>query len=485
MSVSRPAAVIVLAAGEGTRMKSRQPKILHDLCGRSMLGHVLAATGHLEPERTIVVVGYGRDQVRAHLAEIAPGAETVVQADQRGTGNAVRQVAETAGIPRGTVLVTNGDHPLLRGEIFAELLAAHEAGGNAVTVLSVQVPDPHGYGRIVRDESGDFAEIVEEKETTPAQQGIHEINTGMYAFDGGLLGDVVKRIGSDNTKGEEYLTDAIAILRGDGHKVGAAIAEDWVELQGVNDRVQLAEARRMLNERLLNGWMRAGVTFVDPRTAWIDVTVTFERDAVIEPNTQLRGATHIGEGAHVGPGVVLTDTTVGAEATLVNAVADGAEIGPGASVGPYAYLRPGTRLGARAKAGTYVEMKNAVVGEGTKIPHLTYVGDAEIGSGSNIGASTVFVNYDGVAKHKTKVGDHVRVGSDTMLVGPLTIGDGAYTAAGSVITKDVPPGALGVARGQQRNIEGWVERRRSGTASADAAKRARGEDAERSEHRKD
>ncbi|MFF5260788.1 bifunctional UDP-N-acetylglucosamine diphosphorylase/glucosamine-1-phosphate N-acetyltransferase GlmU [Actinomadura viridis] len=481
MSASRPAAVIVLAAGEGTRMKSRTSKVLHELCGRSMLGHVLAAARALEPDRLVVVVGHRREQVVEHLeragAGLVPRAEPVVQEHQGGTGHAVRMALEQAWGSaqdelRGTVVVTNGDHPLLRGETLAELVRVHEDEGNAVTVLTTEMPDATGYGRILREGDGSVAAIVEHKDATAEQRAVREINVGMYAFDGALLAGALKRVTTDNAGGEEYLTDVVEILRGDGHRAGAHLAADWVETQGVNDKVQLAQARRQLNDRILEAHMRAGVTIVDPATTWIDVDVTAEPDAVVHPGTQLHGRTHLGEGARVGPGCTLTDTRVGADAAVVNAVCVEAEIGPRASVGPFAYLRPGTRLAAGAKIGTYVETKNADIGEGSKVPHLTYVGDAEIGSGSNIGAACVFVNYDGVSKHRSVVGDHVKVGSDNMIVAPVTIGDGAYTAAGSVIVKDVPPGAMAVARGQQRNIEGWVERKRAGTPAAEAARRA-------------
>ncbi|MDL4772354.1 MULTISPECIES: bifunctional UDP-N-acetylglucosamine diphosphorylase/glucosamine-1-phosphate N-acetyltransferase GlmU [Thermomonosporaceae] len=470
---ARPAAVIVLAAGEGTRMKSRTSKVLHELCGRSMVGHVLAAARELEPERLVVVVGHRREQVVAHLAEHVPDAEPVVQERQGGTGHAVRTTLEQTGDLRGTVVVTNGDHPLLRGETLAELVATHEADGNAVTVLTTEMPDATGYGRMIRAADGSVSAIVEHKDATAEQRAVNEINVGMYAFDGALLAAALKRVTTDNANGEEYLTDVVAILRGDGHRAGAHRAADWVETQGVNDKVQLAQARRQLNDRILEAHMRAGVTIVDPATTWIDVQVSAEPDAIVHPATQLHGRTHLGEGARVGPGCTLTDTRVGADATVVNAVCVEAEIGPQASVGPYAYLRPGTRLARKAKAGTYVEMKNAQVGEGSKVPHLTYVGDAEIGTGSNIGASSVFVNYDGVTKSRSVIGDHVKVGSDNMIVAPVTVGDGAYTAAGSVIVQDVPPGAMAVARGRQRNIAGWVERKRAGTPAADAARRAR------------
>ncbi|WP_067182847.1 bifunctional UDP-N-acetylglucosamine diphosphorylase/glucosamine-1-phosphate N-acetyltransferase GlmU [Microtetraspora niveoalba] len=472
MSVPRPAAVIVLAAGEGTRMKSRTPKVLHELCGRALVDHMLGAARGLRPERLIVVIGHARERVEAHLAESAPDALTVVQTSQNGTGHAVRTVLEAVGTINGTVLVTYGDTPLLREETLRELVERHAEDGNAVTVLTAVVPDPTGYGRIIRDTTGAVLEIVEEKDATPEQRAVAEMNSGVYAFDGLLLADAVKRVGAANAQGEEYLTDVLSILREDGHRVGAHVAADYVEVEGVNDRVQLAFARRVLNDRILRDHMRAGVTIVDPSSTWIDAGVVIEPDAVIHPGTQIHGATTVGAGAVVGPATTLTDTVVGEDAVVRNAVCEGAEIGPQASVGPYAYLRPGTRLGRKGKIGTYVETKNAAIGDGAKVPHLTYVGDATIGTGSNIGAACVFVNYDGVDKHHTVVGDHVRVGSDNMLVAPVRVGDGAYTAAGSVITNDVPPGAMAVARGRQRNIEGWVTRRRAGTSSAEAARLA-------------
>ncbi|MEU0193297.1 bifunctional UDP-N-acetylglucosamine diphosphorylase/glucosamine-1-phosphate N-acetyltransferase GlmU [Streptomyces afghaniensis] len=473
MSANRPAAVVVLAAGEGTRMKSATPKVLHELCGRSLVGHVLAAAGELHPENLVVVVGHAREKVTAHLGEIAPDVRTAVQAEQNGTGHAVRMGLEAlGGSVDGTVVVVCGDTPLLTGETLRALCATHTEDGNAVTVLTAEVPDATGYGRIVRDDSGAVTAIVEHKDATDAQRSIREINSGVFAFDGQLLADALKKVRTDNSQGEEYLTDVLGILREARHRVGASVAGDHREIAGINNRVQLSEARRILNDRLLAEAMLSGVTVIDPATTWLDVTVTFEQDAVVHPGTQLHGSTHLGEGAEVGPNCRLTDTRVGAGARVDNTVAVGAEVGPEASVGPFAYLRPGTRLGAKGKIGTYVETKNASIGEGTKVPHLSYVGDATIGEYSNIGAASVFVNYDGQEKHHTTVGSHCRTGSDNMFVAPVTVGDGAYTAAGSVITKDVPPGSLAVARGQQRNIEGWVARKRPGSAAAKAAEAA-------------
>ncbi|MEU8774633.1 bifunctional UDP-N-acetylglucosamine diphosphorylase/glucosamine-1-phosphate N-acetyltransferase GlmU [Streptomyces sp. NPDC048606] len=481
MSATRPAAVVVLAAGEGTRMKSATPKVLHEICGRSLVGHVVAASRELDPTHLVVVVGHAREQVTAHLAGIDAEVRTAVQYEQNGTGHAVRMgLEELGGAVTGTVVVVCGDTPLLTGDTLARLTATHEADGNAVTVLTAEVPDSTGYGRIVRDEAtGAVTAIVEHKDATDAQRAISEINSGVFAFDGALLTEALGKVRTDNSQGEEYLTDVLGILREAGHRVGAAVGPDHREILGINNRVQLAEARALLNARLLERAMLAGVTVVDPTGTFVDVTVTFGQDALIHPGTQLIGDTHIGEGAEVGPNTRLKDTRVGARARVDNTVADGAVIGESASVGPFAYLRPGTNLGLKAKAGTYVEMKNATIGEGTKVPHLSYVGDATIGEYTNIGAASVFVNYDGEHKHHTTVGSHCKTGSDNMFVAPVTIGDGAYTAAGSVITKDVPPGALAVARGQQRNIEGWVARKRPGSAAATAAQSSADEDSGR------
>jgi bifunctional UDP-N-acetylglucosamine pyrophosphorylase / glucosamine-1-phosphate N-acetyltransferase len=474
VSGSRLAAVLVLAAGEGTRMKSRVPKVLHSLCGRSMLGHALAVGGELGPERLVVVVGHGRDQVSAEAVSQAPEALIVVQDQQLGTGHAVRMVTEAHGVFRGTVVVTYGDMPLLRAQTLRELVDAHHANGNAVTVLTAR-GNAAGYGRIVRDAGGAFLRIVEERDATPPELAIDEYNSGCYAFDGVLLADAIKRVTTDNKQQQEYLTDVVGILRGDGHPIGAVLAADAAEIQGVNDRVQLAAVRRALNDRILEHWMRAGVTILDPASTWVDVTVTIGQDAEIGPQTQLTGGTAVADGARIGPGCLLEDTSVGEGAVLVHAVCQQAEIGPGATVGPYAYLRPGTRIGENAHIGCHVELKNADVGPGAKVPHLTYVGDAHIGTGANIGAGTIFANYDGVAKHHTDVGAHAFIGSNTVLIAPVTVGDGAYTAAGSAICEDVAPGDLAIARGRQHNSQGWAERNRQGTGSAEAAKRARSE----------
>jgi bifunctional UDP-N-acetylglucosamine pyrophosphorylase/glucosamine-1-phosphate N-acetyltransferase len=458
-------------------MKSRTPKVLHTLCGRSLLGHAIAAASDLQPERLVVVVGHAREEVSAAAVAAAPRADIVVQEQQLGTGHAVRMVIEAVGAMSGTVIVTYGDMPLLRGQTLGELASRHVAAGNAVTVLTARGDFP-GFGRIVRDADGAFLRIVEERDATAAERAIDEFNSGCYAFDGALLADVIKRVTTHNSQHEEYLTDVVEILRGDGHPVGTVLAAEPAEIRGVNDRVQLAQARRALNDRILRDWMLAGVTVTDPASTWIDVTVTIGQDAEIGPQAQLEGATVIGAGAKVGPGCLLEDTTVGEDAVLLHAVCRQAEIGPRVTVGPFAYLRPGASIAADAHIGTYVELKKSHVGAGAKVPHLTYVGDATVGAGANIGAGTIFANYDGVHKHHTEVGENAFVGSNTVLVAPVTIGDGAYTAAGSAIGEDVSAGDLGIARGHQHNSDGWVLRNRQGTRSAEAATRHRSDESQ-------
>ncbi len=453
-------------------MKSRTPKVLHRLSGRSLLGHAIAAAGDLAPQRLVVVVGHAKEEVAAAAVAAAPHADIVVQEQQLGTGHAVRMVIESVGATSGTVIVTYGDMPLLRGRTLAELAGRHAGSGNAVTVLTARGDFP-GFGRIVRDTHGAFLRIVEERDATAAERAIDEFNSGCYAFDGALLADAIKRVTTNNSQHEEYLTDVVEILRGDGHQVGTVLAAESAEIRGVNDRIQLAQARRALNDRILKEWMLAGVTITDPASTWIDVTVTIGQDAEIGPQTQLEGATAIGPGATVGPGCLLEDTTVGEDAVLLHAVCRQSEIGPRVTIGPFAYLRPGVSIADGAHIGTYVELKKSHIGAGAKVPHLTYVGDANIGAGSNIGAGTIFANYDGAHKHHTEVGENVFVGSNTVLVAPVTIGDGAYTAAGSAIQEDVPAGDLGIARGRQHNSDGWVLRNRQGTRSAEAATRSR------------
>jgi bifunctional UDP-N-acetylglucosamine pyrophosphorylase/glucosamine-1-phosphate N-acetyltransferase len=399
----------------------------------------------------------------------------VVQAEQRGTGHAVRlALAAVSEGTEGTVLVLLSDTPLLTPATLAALVADHESSGAAATLLTSDLDDPTGYGRVIRTADGSVTQVVEQKDASPAELAVREIASGTYAFDHAALRDAVGRLSTDNAQGEEYLPDVVGLLRAQGRGVRACSAPA-TETAGVNDRVQLAAAARVYNDRLLEQHMRAGVTVADPATTWVDATVTLEPDVTLLPATELRGRTHVAAGATVGPQTTLTDTSVGARTRVERAVAVQAEIGADVTIGPFAYLRPGTRLADGVHIGTYVELKNSDVGASTKVPHLSYVGDATIGEHSNIGAATVFVNYDGVAKHRSVIGDHARTGADNMFVAPVEVGDGAYTAAGAVITKDVPAGALGRSTARQENVAGWVASRRPDTAAAQAAERAAAE----------
>ena len=473
----RPAAVVVLAAGSGTRMKSKLMKVLHPVCGRSMIGHVLTAALHVEPAHLVAVVGNSREQVGPHILEQVPSALLAVQETQEGTGHAVRIAMDAlraaAGTTDGVVVVMAGDTPLMEGETLSGLVDAHAAADRAVTVLTAEVENPFGYGRIVRDASGDVTAIVEQKEATPEQAAVREINSGVFAFDGAFLADALGRIGNDNAKGEYYLTDVVHIARFEGRTVGAHRIDDVMQTEGANDRAQLAGLAAELNRRVLDRWMREGVTVVDPTTTWVDSDVVLERDVTILPGVQLLGATVVAEDAVIGPDCTLKDVEVGRGAKVVRTHGELAVIGEGATVGPFSYLRPGTELGAGGKIGGFVETKNARIGDGAKVPHLSYVGDAEIGEGTNIGAGTIFANYDGVAKHRTVVGRHAKTGSNNTFVAPVEIGDGAGTAGGTVVRRNVPAGALAVSSAPQRNLEGWSESKRPGTAQAEAARTAR------------
>ena len=474
MSTPRPAAVIVLAAGEGTRMRSATPKVLHRIGGLSLVGHAIRAARSTGADHVGLVVRHGRDRVVEVCTALDAGLVIADQDEVKGTGRAVE--CGLGALPAdltGTVLVTYGDVPLLTGDTLVELTAAHLETGSAVSVVTAHVVDPTGYGRVVRDAQGRVERIVEHKDATDAERTLTEINSGIYAFDAALLREALAQVGTDNTQGEKYLTDVVAIARTSGRPVRAHVVDDLWQTEGVNDRVQLAAIGRELNRRVCEDHMRAGVTIVDPATTWIDVDVSIGQDATILPGTQLLGATSIGTDAVVGPEVTLTDTEVGDGAQVSRAVANLAVIGPGATVGPYSYLRPGTRLGAKGKIGGFVETKNADIGPGAKVPHLSYAGDVTIGEGANIGAGTIFANYDGVRKHHSTVGSHSFIGSHTVVVSPVDIGDGAYIAAGSALVGDVEPGQIAVARGRQRNVDGWVERARPGTASAAAAAAAR------------
>jgi bifunctional UDP-N-acetylglucosamine pyrophosphorylase/glucosamine-1-phosphate N-acetyltransferase len=445
--------VIVLAAGGGTRMRSKKAKVLHEIGGRSMVGHVLAAVRGLEPARVVAVVGHQRDQVGPHIQSLLPDVVLAVQDEQRGTGHAVRAAVEAAGTTSGTVLVAAGDTPLLRGESLRDFAQEHEAAQCAVSVLSGVVDEPFGYGRIVRNHEGDVEAIVEEKDANAEQRSIREISSGILAFDAEFLIEALPRLGNDNAKGEYYLTDTVGLARDAGLTVGAFPIDDWRQTEGANDRVQLAELGRELNRRIVEQWMRDGVTVMDPATTWVDADVTLAPDVILLPGTQLLGATTVAEDAVVGPDSTLKDCEIGAGARVVRAHGELAVIGAGAVVGPFSYMRPGTELGPGGKIGAFVETKNSRIGEGAKVPHLSYVGDADIGEGSNIGAGTIFANYDGTKKHRTTVGKGAKTGANNTFVAPVTIGDGAMTGGGTVVRRDVPPGNLAVSGGPQRNLD--------------------------------
>jgi bifunctional UDP-N-acetylglucosamine pyrophosphorylase/glucosamine-1-phosphate N-acetyltransferase len=437
-------------------MRSSLPKMLHPLCGRPIIAWPIAAAREAGAGKVVVVDGPKR-KLADHVPE---GVVTVVQEEPRGTGDAVAAAAGEIGDDE-TVVVLLGDDPLLDTDTIADLVAAHDASGAAATMLTAELDDPSGYGRVVRDAEGQVARVVETKtagDATDEELAIREVNTGIFAFDGGALRTALSQLKADNAQGELYLPDVLPRMREDGRAIGAHPAASWDRPLGVNDRADLAEVRAYAQRRINDAHMRAGVTVVDPDTAYIDATVTIGADTTIEPGVQLKGETTIGANVTIGAFSTLIDTEVGDGATIHRAHAQGAKIGPDALVGPFAYLRPGTVLHRKAKAGTYVEIKNSTIGEGSKVPHLSYIGDADIGEDTNIGASNVTANYDGVSKHRTTIGARVHTSVDTSFVAPVTVGDDAYTGAGSVITEDVPAGALGIARERQTNIEGYAER---------------------------
>ncbi|MGI8576892.1 MAG: bifunctional UDP-N-acetylglucosamine diphosphorylase/glucosamine-1-phosphate N-acetyltransferase GlmU [Nocardioidaceae bacterium] len=468
-----PAAVIVLAAGGGTRMKSAMPKVLHTIGGRSLIDHVLRAARALRPDHLVTVVGHGRDQVAQHVVEMDAMVTVVVQEEQHGTGHAVQTALASIPDVRGTVVVTYADVPLQTAQTLGRLVTAHGQADNAVTVLTAELDDPVGYGRLIRDSAGQVVSIVEEKDASVEQRAITETNSGISAYDADFLRAALTQVGSTNAAGEIYLTDVVAIARRAGRGVGAIDVGDSWQTEGVNTRSQLSRLGAELNRRTLEHWMREGVEVIDPATTWVDVDVRLGHDVSLRPGVQLHGQTTIDSGAVIGPDSTLADVEVGRRASVIRTHATSAVIGADATVGPFAYLRPGTRLGQAGKIGAFVETKNAVIADGAKVPHLSYVGDAEIGAGTNIGAGTIFANYDGVSKHRTTVGAHCRTGSNNTFVAPVQIADGSATGAGTVVRRDVPPGALAVSTGPQRHIADWVQRKRPGTPAARAAEQSR------------
>jgi bifunctional UDP-N-acetylglucosamine pyrophosphorylase/glucosamine-1-phosphate N-acetyltransferase len=455
--------VVILAAGRGTRMRSRLPKILHDLCGRPMVAWSIAAAREAGAAKVVVVVGPG-GELDGRLGD---GVVLAVQAEARGTGDAVRAAAAEID-PDGTVVVLAGDVPLITGEFIGGLAAAHAAGGAAATMATMVLDDPSGYGRVVRDAGGRVARVVETRrpgDATPAELAIDEVNTGIFAFRGQALLAGLDGLRAENAQGEYYLPDVLPLLLAAGAEVVAHVADDPALLLGVNDRVGLATVRAEAQRRIHERHMLAGVTIVSPATTTIDYAVEIGLDTVIEPCTQLHGLTRIGAEASVGPHATVVDSRLGDRTRVVHSHLHGCELRDGASVGPFAYLRPGALLREAAKAGTFVEIKNSDIGAGAKVPHLSYIGDADIGAATNMGAGSITANYDGRAKHRTQIGARVHGGVDTSYVAPVTVGDDAWTAAGSVVTEPVPDGALAVARARQRNVPGYDQRRSDGPAA--------------------
>jgi bifunctional UDP-N-acetylglucosamine pyrophosphorylase/glucosamine-1-phosphate N-acetyltransferase len=433
--------IVIMAAGRGTRMRSDLPKVLHELCGRRLVDWVIAAAREAQAGRIVVVDGPDRT-----LEEALPdGVEIAVQAEPRGTADAVLAAADHWGDE--VVVVLSADVPLISAEAIAGLVATHEREGAAATMVTMELDEPGSLGRVIRDGAGAVARVAETKgDASPEDLLVREVNAGIYAFDGARLTDALRRVGTDNAQGEAYLPDALFLLRDDGGGLAVHAVEDRALVLGINDRVDLARATALAQTRIHEAHMRAGVTIVDPASTRIDVGVTVGRDTVIEAGTTLKGDTAVGEGC-----------------VLRSAYVDSATLEDGVTVGPFAYLRPGTVLRTGSRAGTFVEIKNSDIGPGSKVPHLSYIGDADVGPGTNMGAATITANYDGSRKHRTTVGAGVRTGVDTTLVAPVTVGDGAYTGANSAITEDVPPGALGIARERQTNVEGYADRKDGGS----------------------
>ncbi|MBN1192673.1 MAG: bifunctional UDP-N-acetylglucosamine diphosphorylase/glucosamine-1-phosphate N-acetyltransferase GlmU [Coriobacteriia bacterium] len=449
---------LILAAGEGTRMKSTLPKVAHRILGVPMVEYVVTAVRAAGVERIVVVTGHGADVVESLLA--GTDVEFARQDEQLGTGHAVMCALETVGELTGPVVVLAGDVPLIRAETVAGLVQAQAASGAACVVLSALFPDPTGYGRIVRDDTGSVMAIVEQKDLEPGHLAIAEGNAGIYCFDGAALGAHLHRLEASNAQSEYYLTDTVALMVAAGLGVEAVVSEDAEESYGVNSRIQLAEVAGVLRKRINEGHMLAGVSITDPSLAWIGPDVEIGRDTVVEPMTFLMGRTGVGEGCLLGPDTRITDSVIGAGCTVDSSIVIGSTLAARVSVGPRAYLRPGTVMAEGSKAGTSVEIKNSHVGAGSKVPHLSYIGDTDIGENANIGAGTITCNYDGRSKHRTVIGDGAFVGSDTMLIAPVEVGPGAVTGAGSAIAQDVPADALAVERTEQRTIEGWAAQRR-------------------------
>ncbi|GBF32848.1 N-acetylglucosamine-1-phosphate uridyltransferase [Desulfocucumis palustris] len=451
-------AAVVLAAGKGTRMKSDLPKVLHKVCGTPIVNHVLSAVEESGAGKIVVVAGYGGEQV---VKQIEGRAQVVYQLQQLGTAHALLQAGDLFKDFEGHILVICGDTPLITAKTLREMVIGHINSGAAATVLTAVPANPGSYGRIIRDHGGGLIKIVEQKDATPEQLAVREINTGMYCFKSEGLFEALSRLTPDNAQGEYYLTDIIEAYVSSGRKVEALACAGEEEILGINDRCQLAEAERIFRRRILEQLMLSGVTIVDPASTYVDSGVEIGLDTIIYPNTILESGCHVGERCILGPGAHLTGARLGNDVTVRYSVLERSEVSDGCSIGPFSYIRPDCRLGKNVKVGDFVELKKTTIDEGSKVPHLSYVGDAALGKKVNIGAGTITCNYDGVSKWPTVIGDNAFIGSNTNLVAPVNVGDGAVTGAGSTITKDVPPGALGVARGRQQNIANWKKRKKA------------------------
>lgn len=451
------ASALILAAGAGTRMKSSKPKVAHEILGKPLVRWVVDAAHSSGIDSVVSIVGHGRDQVEPLLSDTT----MVVQEEQLGTAHAVLVAREALAGKSGSLVVLTGDSPLVRPSTIEDLVRTREENNAAVIVLTMEASDPFGYGRIVRDDAGDVVEIVEQKDCTPEQAAITECNSGFYCFDIELLFSALEEVSTDNAQGEYYLTDVLGIARKRGQRVLAFKAEDPTECLGVNSRIQLAQATHILQQRINEAHMAAGVTMMDPSTTWIGPDVSIEQDVELLPMTFLLGATSIATGSVIGPNTRLTDVVVGKDCVVEETVGIETTMEQGVTCGPRAYLRPGTYLCEHAKAGTHVEIKKSTIGPGSKVPHLSYIGDATLGSNVNIGAGSITCNYDGEKKWPTTIGDNCFVGSDVMMVAPVNLGENSLIGAGSVITKDVSAGALGLGRARQTEIEHWNERKKS------------------------
>lgn len=449
---------IILAAGKGKRMKSKLYKVLHPVCGKPMVGHVLDAVQQVQCERSVVIVGHGAEAVQAYLGDRA---EYALQSEQLGTGHAIQQAESLLGTEQGTTIIICGDTPLVTPETLENIIANHESQGAAVTILTASMTDPTGYGRIIRGADGSVQKIVEQKEGTPEELAVQEINTGTYCFDNSKLFQALSQITNDNAQQEYYLTDCIKILREQGEMVAAYETFDLAESIGVNDRLALSEAEGFMRARLAKKHMLNGVTIIDPSATYIGADVAIGSDTVLYPGTILNGHTVIGEDCIIGPNTEIADSTIGNGSTVRQSILSEAEVGAEGNIGPFAYLRPGTKLSDQVKVGDFVELKNVTVGQGSKIPHLSYVGDAVVGSGVNIGCGAITANYDGLNKAITEIGDNVFIGSNSNLIAPVRVGDGAYVVAGSTITQDVEANDMAIARQRQENKSGYAEKIRA------------------------